>query len=84
MKKPSKYVSKPIDENGLISWSKEENEIWHDLITRQYECIKGRACDEYLVGLDLINLPTDRVPQLEEINKCLNFLSGVKDKSIFK
>ena len=26
----------------------------------------------------------DEFIQLEEINKCLNFLSGVKDKSIFK
>ncbi len=76
MKKPSKYVSKKLDENGHISWTEEENQIWHDLITRQLDYIKDKACDEYLKGLDLIDLPLDRVPQLEEINKVLRDQTG--------
>lgn len=76
MSKISKYVSKDPDQNGHIEWTAEENGIWHDLITRQLECIKGKACDEYMHGLDLLNMPKDRVPQIEEINAVLRKQTG--------
>lgn len=76
MKAPSKYVSRTPDEKGHIEWSDEENAIWHDLITRQLGFIQDKACDEYLKGLELIDLPTDRIPQLEEINSVLRRETG--------
>lgn len=72
----NKYISKKPDENGFIDWSEEENQIWHDLVIRQLNSIDGRACDEYISGLDLLNLPHDRVPQLEEINRVLRVTTG--------
>jgi phenylalanine-4-hydroxylase len=75
-KAPGKYVSKEPDQNGLIDWTDEENGIWHDLITRQLGCVEGMACDEYLHGLELLNLPTDRIPQLEELNTVLRDTTG--------
>ncbi|MEH6532246.1 MAG: phenylalanine 4-monooxygenase, partial [Photobacterium frigidiphilum] len=47
MGKATKYVSKKSDENGFIDWSEDENQIWHDLVVRQLNCIKGKACEEY-------------------------------------
>lgn len=76
MGKATKYVSKQPDENGFIHWSDDEHQIWHDLVTRQLGCIKGRACDEYIQGLELLNLPVDRVPQLAEVNKVLMKSTG--------
>ena len=76
MGKQTSYISKEPDSNGHIEWSAEENQIWHDLITRQLSCIQGKACDEYLAGLDLLNLPTDRIPQIEEINHVLKRETG--------
>lgn len=76
MGKTTKYVSKQPDEKGHISWTEEENNVWRDLIKRQLECIKGKACDEYIAGLKLLNLPTDRVPQFEEINEVLREKTG--------
>lgn len=75
-KKQSNYVSKAPDENGIIAWSDEENAIWHDLVDRQLKIIPGRACDEYMAGLELINLPKDRIPQLHELNKVLGETTG--------
>lgn len=72
----SKYVSKQSDANGFIAWSSEENEIWSALIARQLSCIQGKACDEYMAGLDKLNLPTDRIPQLEEVSKVLRATTG--------
>ncbi|PSW06678.1 phenylalanine 4-monooxygenase [Photobacterium lipolyticum] len=76
MGKAAKYVSKKPDENGYIDWNNKENQIWHDLIIRQLNCIDGRACDEYIAGLDLLNLPTEHVPQLDEINQVLGNTTG--------
>ncbi|PSU44609.1 phenylalanine 4-monooxygenase [Photobacterium frigidiphilum] len=76
MGKATKYVSKKSDENGFIDWSEDENQIWHDLVVRQLTCIKGKACEEYLTGLKLLNLPTDHVPQLKNINRVLKETTG--------
>lgn len=76
MAKASKYISRQPDESGIIAWSEEENKIWSELITRQLKCIEGKACDEYMVGLDKLQLPTDRIPQLEEVSKVLRESTG--------
>ena len=76
MAKASNYTSKQPDENGVIHWSEEENKIWSELVARQLACIEGKACDEYLAGLKKINLPTDRIPQLSELNEVLLETTG--------
>lgn len=75
-KKESKYVSKQPDSDGIIHWTAEENQIWHDLVARQLEIIPGKACDEYMEGLRLLDMPNDRVPQLHEINQVLQETTG--------
>ncbi len=76
MGKNSTYVSKHPDAQGHIDWTKDENEVWGALVERQLACIKGKACDEYMHGLDLLKFPKDRVPQLDEINRVLKRASG--------
>lgn len=76
MGKSTKYVSKHPDEAGFIDWTEEENEIWQELVVRQLECVKDVACDEFNHGLKLLNLPTDRVPQLPEVSKVLQETTG--------
>ena len=76
MAKGTKYVSKVADEQGLIQWSTKENLIWQELFTRQITCIKDKACDEYHEGLAKLNLPNDRVPQLNEVSKVLKVSTG--------
>ncbi|WP_206484465.1 phenylalanine 4-monooxygenase [Thalassotalea sp. G2M2-11] len=76
MAKATKYVSRVPNENGIIDWSEEENQIWQELITRQLSCIQGTACDEYIEGLEKLNLPVDRIPQLEEVSEVLRKTTG--------
>ena len=76
MSKGTKYLAKPADANGIIHWTEEENQIWNELITRQEKAIQGKVCDEYIHGLDLLNLPRDRVPQLAEVSKVLKRETG--------
>lgn len=74
--KKSAYVSKPVDKNGNVAYTEEENAVWHELITRQLAFAPGRACDEYIQGLALLNMPTDRIPQCPEISAVLLATTG--------
>lgn len=75
-KKSSTYVAKPVDQNGNAHYTQEENQIWHELITRQIPLVEGRACDEYINGIHLLNLPHDRIPQCHEVTKVLQENTG--------
>lgn len=75
-KKMSTYVAKPVDSQGNANYTDEEDQIWHDLITRQIPLLHGRACDEYLHGLQLLDLPKDRIPQCPDISKVLREYTG--------
>lgn len=72
----TQYHSKPVSQEGWVEWSLEEDAIWHDLVKRQLDVIDDRACEAYLYGLTLLDLPLDRVPQLPEINKVLKETTG--------
>jgi len=76
MSKATKYISRVPDDKGLIDWSDEENSIWQELLARQLSHIEGTVCDEYLVGLKLLNFPADRIPQLEEVSVVLRATTG--------
>lgn len=74
--KNTSYVSNPVDANGYVNYSDEENAVWHTLITRQLPIVKNRGCEAYLKGLELLNLPHDRVPQCPEVSKVLKEATG--------
>lgn len=76
MAKSSAYQSGQPDENGVISWSGEENKIWSELYQRQDSLLQGRACKQYLDGLALLDLPAHRIPQLGEIDRILQATTG--------
>ncbi len=75
-KKTSTYIAHPVDAHGNANYTDEENKVWHDLIVRQTPLIQGRACDEYIHGMDLLSLPQDRVPQCPEISDVLRKATG--------
>ena len=75
-KKPSKYVAHEPDSSGFIHYTEREHQTWQALIERQLEVVPGRACDEYLHGLELLDLPRERIPQLEEISRVLRRETG--------
>ena len=76
MGKGTKYVAHAPDASGLVRYSGEENRIWAALYERQEQAIRGKACDEFTHGLELLKMPKDRVPQLEEISRVLRRETG--------
>lgn len=76
MSKQTNYVSKSINETGYIQWSDEENDRWARLYERQISLLTNRACSQYMQGLKLLNMPTDSIPQLPDIDKVLMETTG--------
>lgn len=72
----SAYVSRPVDANGIANYSAEENSVWATLYKRQLPIVESHACDEYLNGLKLLNLPKDHVAQVPEISSALRKATG--------
>ena len=70
------YVAKPVDSKGIAHYTEDENEVWHDLIKRQLKIVEGRACAEYMHGLELLNLPHDKIPQCKDISTALKKATG--------
>ncbi|GGX64611.1 phenylalanine 4-monooxygenase [Saccharospirillum salsuginis] len=82
MGKNSQYVAHQPDANGRVEWSDDENRIWNTLIERQLPALQGKACNDYMVGLDRLDLPRDRVPQLEEVDAVLMEYTGWKTAAV--
>lgn len=76
MPKSTQYQSRESDENGFIAWSDEENQIWSELYARQLPLVEARGCQEYLDGLELLQLNKNEIPQLPDINKVLMEKTG--------
>lgn len=72
----SLYVSKPVDATGNAVYTREEDQVWATLFARQQAIIQGRACHEYIQGLETLNLPQDRVPQCPEVSEVLRATTG--------
>lgn len=72
----SKYVAKTPDESGVVAYTAEENDVWQQLYRRQIALLPGRACDEYLQGLDVLGLTQAQIPQLPRLNDKLVQLTG--------
>ena len=67
----SKYVVKPVDNNGFVKYEASEHAVWQQLFKRQVSILQGRACDEFLKGLNILQMPPDRIPQLTDLNEKL-------------
>jgi len=76
MAKVSKYHARALDENGYVKYPQNEHDTWHTLYQRQQELLAGRACQEYIDGVKLLNLPADRIPQLPEVDTILQRATG--------
>lgn len=71
MGKSSKYEAKVPDENGIIHYTDDEHAVWAELYERQIGLIENRVCDQFLDGLEALDLPSDHIPQTKDVSKVL-------------
>ncbi|NBB15075.1 phenylalanine 4-monooxygenase [Caulobacter sp. SLTY] len=63
-------------DQGWADYTPEEHATWDILYERQAALLPGYACDEFLHGLDALNLHRGGIPNFDEINPELKRLTG--------
>lgn len=76
MPKKTKYKSRKADANGFIDYPDNEHAVWKILSDRQRKIIGRYACKEFMDGLDILDFPLDRIPQIPDINNRLRAATG--------
>jgi phenylalanine-4-hydroxylase len=69
----------PVPEHDDIVYPEyppHDHETWKTLYERQARELPGRACEEYLAGMDVLGLSPDRIPNLKEISHTLDDIVG--------
>ncbi|HXZ07340.1 MAG TPA: phenylalanine 4-monooxygenase [Paraburkholderia sp.] len=64
-------IDQPVHRYGAV-----DHAVWKQLYTRQTALLKGRACDEFLAGVERLNLSPERVPSFDAINAQLTPATG--------
>jgi phenylalanine-4-hydroxylase len=72
----SRYVSHQPDAQGMIAYSAEEHRVWKLLYERQSQLLANRACDEFIQGLQYLQLCAEQIPQLPDVSKRLMAATG--------
>ncbi len=67
---------KYIGDQGWNKYTSEEHGVWKTLFERQKEIVKGRACQEYLDGIEALGMDENQIPNFEESSKLLKAKTG--------
>lgn len=75
LQKPA-HVGADWLEPNQTEYTSEDDAVWDILFERQAKILPGRAIDQFLHGLERLNLHRGGVPRFEEINPELEKLTG--------
>ncbi|MGF6380012.1 phenylalanine-4-hydroxylase [Paraburkholderia atlantica] len=64
-------IDQPLERYGTV-----DHAVWQQLYARQTALLEGRACDEFLAGVERIGLPSERVPCFDDVNAKLTPATG--------
>jgi phenylalanine-4-hydroxylase len=74
-RQPSHRADYVIDQDWA-SYSEAEHAIWRLLFERQQQVLKGRACDEFLAGLDGLGIAAHGIPDFARLSELLTRRTG--------
>lgn len=57
-------------------YSADEHAVWRTLFERQTALLPGRACAEFVAGMQALPLSAERIPDFEELNEVLRAQTG--------
>ena len=60
-----------IIDQGWADYTDQHHAIWRTLFERQSKLLPGRACQEYLDGLDGLGVAADGIPEFERLSDIL-------------
>jgi phenylalanine-4-hydroxylase len=59
-------------------YTEQEHEVWRIVCAELRVLHQRLACERYLIGKERLQLPEDRIPQLDEVNRLLTPLTGFR------
>ncbi len=74
--KTDPYYDDRVIEQAWDSYTAEEHATWRKLFERQSHLLVGRACNEYLAGLDQLGVCADGIPDFRRLNDVLGRTTG--------
>ncbi len=71
----------PVYATGVVeqpwnSYSRSEHDVWDTLFKRQRELLPGRACKEFMEGVERFGLGDGGIPRFSDLNKVLGVATG--------
>lgn len=63
-------------EQGWSRYTAQEHAVWKTLFERQSRLLPGRACDEFMQGLQDLPISHDRIPDFQELSATLMQRTG--------
>lgn len=58
-------------DQGWSNYTAEEHAVWRTLFERQTRLLPGRACDEFVRGMEALPLQPDQIPHFEALSEAL-------------
>lgn len=65
-----------IHEVEVPLYTDVEHHTWATLYANQHIVLPGRACDEFLAGLEAVDFPSDRIPKLADVSDHIESHTG--------
>ena len=65
-----------IIDQGWSSYTAEEHAVWKTLFERQSRLLPGRACDEFLAGMQHLPIGPGEIPNFEQLSEILMQRTG--------
>ncbi|WHZ12105.1 MAG: Phenylalanine-4-hydroxylase [Burkholderiaceae bacterium] len=63
-------------DQGWSNYTAEEHAVWKTLFERQSRLLPGRACDEFIRGMDDLPIGSDQIPNFERLSEALMKRTG--------
>jgi phenylalanine-4-hydroxylase len=65
-----------VIEQGWPDYGGEDHDVWRHLFERQSKLLPGRACGEYLRGLECLGMAADGIPDFRQLSDILERATG--------
>lgn len=63
-------------DQGWAQYTPEEHGVWRTLFERQSKLLPGRACDEFIRGMQDLPIGPEQIPDFEQMSKVLKKRTG--------
>ena len=73
-----KVFEVPVESVAVPNYTDVEHGTWKLLIETQQKLVHGRACNEFIQGLNDIHFSVDRIPALKDVSKAIQSKTGWK------